>query len=175
MTRDETKALLFEMTTVYPNFHPENLTATIDIWSKILEDDDPMVIHDAFIAYTRSNTSGFAPSPGQLRMMIADRVVEQTTDDDGQILNMLIMASRNASYGFEEEFAKMPPLLQKAVGSPTVIRSWGLIEQDELNYTFDRIVRTYKEYKNREKVNIATQGITPTLVENVTPLLKGEK
>ena len=102
-------------------------------------------------------------------MMIADRVVEQTTDDEGQILNMLIMASRNASYGFEDEFKKMPPLLQKAVGTPTVIRSWGTMEQEDLNYTFDRIVRSYKNLKETEKVTMATRGITQTLLEKVTP------
>ncbi len=175
MTRDETKVLIGLMMASYPNFNPPDLTTTIDVWAKALANDDYQMMEDAFVNYLQTDTSGFAPSPGKLRMMIADRVIEQTTEDDGQVLNMLIMASRNASYGFEEEFNKMPPLLQKAVGSPTVIRSWGLIEQDELRYTFDRIIRTYTEYKNRQKIDMATQGITHTLLENVTPHMIEEK
>jgi len=156
MTRDETKALLFTIATTYPNFKLQDLSLAIDTWWKILEPDEAQHIMDAFTVYARTDTSGFAPSPGKLHMMIVDRLTEEI--DEGEIITMLTLASRNANYGFQAEFDKMPRALQKAIGSPTAIRNWGCMEQDQLSYTFNNIVKSYKRVINEEKLNRAAVG-----------------
>lgn len=170
MTKDETKMLLALITCTYPNWHLNNPEKAVEVWHKILEPDEYRLIENAFVAYTRTNTTGFAPSPGQLHMLIADEVVSGKTD--GEVLNMLILASRNANYGFEEEFQKMPPLLQKAIGTSTVIRSWGGMEQKDLEYAHDRILRNYKTLLEQNKINIAKQGINANTIK--APLLKND-
>ena len=37
-----------------------------------------------------------------------------------------------AGYHAKEEFDKLPPEVQNAVGSPNVLRQWARVEQDEL-------------------------------------------
>lgn len=157
MTRDEIKKLLAVMASTYPNFKTENPTLMVDTWWKILEPDDAKDIFDAFTVYARTDTSGFAPTPGKLHMMVADR--QEPGLAEGEILTMLTKASRNANYGFEQSFAELPPMLQKAVGSPTVIRNWGNMDQEGLNYAFSNVIKVYKEFLRREKENHAAAGI----------------
>ena len=160
MTRDETKTLIAMIMSTYPNFKPSELVNTklmIDTWYAILEPDNGQDILDAFKVYTRTDTSGFAPTPGKLHMMIADR--EEPGISEGEILTMLTKASRNATYGFEQSFADLPPLLQRAVGSPTVIRNWGSMESENLSFAFSNVIKVYKEMLRREKENKAAVGM----------------
>lgn len=158
MTRNEVKTLLLRIASTYPNFkiNPGSLSTVVDAWFMILEPDNCQLINDALTAFVRTDRSGYAPSPGQLHGLIADAMVTGMTD--GEILSILTLASRNSSYGFEEEFNKMPPTLQKAVGSPTVIRSWGSMEPDQLSFTFNRIASAYKTLISREKKDLAING-----------------
>lgn len=157
MTRDETKKLLAVITTTYPNFHLNEPALAVDTWWKILEPDDGQLIFDAFTVYARTDTSGFAPTPGKLHMMIADR--QNSGLSEGEILTHLTQASRKGNYQFEEAFAELPPLLQKAVGSPTVIRNWASMESESLSYSFSNVIKVYKELLRREKENQAAVGM----------------
>lgn len=161
MTRDETKTLLAMIMSTYPNFKPSEMVNTklmVDTWYGILEPDNGNDILDAFKVYTRTDTSGFAPTPGKLHMMIADR---QTPGlGEGEILTMLTKASRNANYGFEQSYAELPPMLQKAVGSPTVIRNWGNMDSESLGFAFNNVIKVYKELLRREKENQSAVGIS---------------
>ena len=143
MTREDIKRLLGMMTITYPNFKLTDPALAVDTWTMLLGDDDAQNIFDAFSVYAKTDTSGFAPTPGKLHMMVAKRTDPGMTD--GEIISLLTFASRNATYGFEEEYKKLPPLLQKAVGSPTTIRGWGTLEQDQLTFAFNTIIKAYKD------------------------------
>ncbi len=156
MTREDIKRLLGMITITYPNFKLNDPALAVDVWHQILEPDEAQHIFDAFSVYARTDTSGFAPSPGKLHMMIADRLSDEI--DEGEIMTMLTLASRNANYGFQEEFDKMPRELQKAVGSPTNIRNWGQMSQEQLSYAFNNVVKAYKRNIHEEKIRLASVG-----------------
>lgn len=156
MTREDIKRLLGMMTITYPNFKLNDPALAVDVWHNILAPDEAQNIFDAFSVYARTDTSGFAPSPGKLHMMIADRLSDEI--DEGEIMTILTLASRNANYGFQEEFDKMPKALQKAIGSPTNIRNWGQMSQEQLNYAFNNVVKAYKRTVQDEKIRLASVG-----------------
>lgn len=158
MTREETAKLLAIMTTTYTNCTFNDPELALDTWTMLLGDDNAQDIFDAFTVYARTDTSGFAPTPGKLHMMVAKRVDPGMTD--GEIISLLTFASRNATYGFEEEYKKLPPLLQKAVGSPTTIRGWGTLEQDQLTFAFNTIIKAYKDLQGRQIQEQARIGTT---------------
>ena len=64
MTREETKTIIRVLMAAYPNFKPESLTETVQIWHMMLEDVDYKLISLAVKSYIRTNNSGFAPSIG---------------------------------------------------------------------------------------------------------------
>lgn len=66
MTRDETKKIIMLISATYPNFKPMDLTFTVDAWAMMLVDYDYNRVAAALKDYITSDTSGFAPSIGQL-------------------------------------------------------------------------------------------------------------
>lgn len=66
MTRDETKKIIMLISATYPNFKPADLTFTVDAWAVMFEGYDYNRVEAALKDYITSDTSGFAPSIGQL-------------------------------------------------------------------------------------------------------------
>lgn len=124
MTRDETKQILMRIQTTYSNWKPQgDLSLVIDVWHEYLEGFSYEEILCAVKAYVLSNTSGFAPDVGQIigkLQMMAQK--DEITDLEAWAL--VSRAIKNGYYGAEEEFEKLPPLVQKAVGSPMNLRNW---------------------------------------------------
>lgn len=66
MTRDETKKIIMLISATYPNFKPIDLTFTVDAWAMMLVDYDYNRVSAALKDCIANDTSGFAPSIGQL-------------------------------------------------------------------------------------------------------------
>ena len=152
MTREEAKKLVRIVVSSYPNYKPTNLTDTVDVWALMLEEFSYQQVAAALKAYILSDTSGFAPSIGQL----IDKV--QTIHDTNPQLNemqawaLVSKALKNGTYGAQEEFDKLPPTVQKAVGSPSQLRNWAVTDEDSIeNVIQSNFLRTYRVICQREK------------------------
>lgn len=66
MTREEVQDLLAMVQATYPNYNPPSKTAAVNVWYMALEEYSADEVAMAFKAYMKTNTSGFAPAPGQL-------------------------------------------------------------------------------------------------------------
>ena len=54
-------------------------------------------------------------------------------------------AIRNGYYGAEKEFEKLPPLVQKAVGTPGQLRNWSQTDMESIeNVVQSNFMRTYR-------------------------------
>ena len=151
MSRDEAKRIIQIMCATYPNYHPSNLTDTVDAWHLMLEDYSYNEIAVALKAYITSDTSGFAPSVGQiigkLKFISAP---EQMTEMEAW--SLVSKALRNGYYGAEEEFKKLPPEVQKAVGNPSNLRQWSQTDAESVeNVIQSNFLRTYRSVVHREK------------------------
>ena len=73
MTREDVKNLLAMIQATYSNFNPMDKTAAVNAWHMALEDFDRNQLAMAFKAYVRTDTSGFAPTPGKLICMDLNR------------------------------------------------------------------------------------------------------
>ena len=152
MTREEAKKLVRIVVSSYPNYKPTNLTDTVDVWALMLEEFSYQQVAAALKAYILSDTSGFAPSIGQL----IDKV--QTIHDTNPQLNemqawaLVSKALKNGTYGAQEEFDKLPPTVQKAVGSPSQLRNWAVTDEESIeNVIQSNFMRTYRVICQREK------------------------
>lgn len=152
MTREEAKKLVRIVVSSYPNYKPTNLTDTVDVWTLMLEEFSYQQVAAALKAYILSDTSGFAPSIGQL----IDKV--QTIHDTNPQLNemqawaLVSKALKNGTYGAQEEFDKLPPTVQKAVGSPSQLRNWAVTDEESIeNVIQSNFMRTYRVICQREK------------------------
>ena len=149
MNRDETKRIIQIMCATYPNWKPADLSQTVDAWHMMLEDYPYNQIAIALKAYITSDASGFAPSVGQL---VAKLTTITTSNEPSELeaWAMVSKALRNGFYGAEEEFAKLPELVQKAVGTPSNLRQWSQTDVDSIeNVIQSNFLRTYRSVVKR--------------------------
>lgn len=170
MTRDETKKILFIMTTTWANYRPTVNSAFIDVWHEMLGDMDYSLVAAALKAYAQTDRSGFAPSVGQLRAKAMDLISEEELTE-GEAWNLVVKAVCRSSYYAEEEFEKLPPAVQRAVGGPETLREWAMSE-DGLDYVRGSFGRSYSIAKDRERER---KQVSPDLLGVIDKLmLKGD-
>ena len=76
-------------------------------------------------------------------------------------------ALRNGTYGAVKEFNKLPPLVQKAVGSPDNLRNWAQTDSESIeNVVQSNFMRTYRTVVNRAKEYRKMPKDIQALIEN---------
>lgn len=167
MTRNETVKIIRIMCDCYPNYKPSNLSETVDVLNMMLEEYSYSQISTALKTYVHSDTSGFAPSIGQLINKLHEVQSPQELNEM-EAWMLVSKALRNGYYGAVEEFNKLPPLVQKAVGSPDNLRNWALTDSKSIeNVVQSNFMRTYRTVVNRENEIKKMPADVRTLIENV--------
>lgn len=166
MTRDETIKLLMVIQSAYPNFKPPDKTVAVDTWYTMLKDMDYNVVQMGLRAYITSDTSGFAPSIGQLINKLHEVQSPQELNEM-EAWFLVSRALRNGTYGAVEEFNKLPPLVQKAVGSSDNLRNWAQTDSESIeNVVQSNFMRTYRVVVNRAKEYQKMPKDIQALIEN---------
>lgn len=149
MTRDETIKLLMVIQSAYPNFKPPDKTVAVDTWYTMLKDMDYNVVQMGLRAYITSDTSGFAPSIGEIVAKI--QLVSQPQELDGMTAwGLVSKALRNGTYGAVEEFNKLPPLVKQAVGMPDNLKNWATSDYQTIETVIQsNFLRTYETIVKR--------------------------
>ena len=150
MTREEIQDFMAMIQGVYPNFNPPSKTVAVNAWEMALEDYEKNTVHAAFKMYMQSNTSGFAPAPGQIIDNI-HKLTEPQELNEMEAWALVSKAIRNSGYNSVEEFAKLPPIVQKAVGFPSNLQQWALSENLNKDVVMANFQRAYKIELQREK------------------------
>lgn len=149
MTREETVKIIRIMCDCYPNYKPSNLSETVDVWNMMLEEYSYSQISMALKTYVHSDTSGFAPSIGQLIGKI--QAISQPQELDGMAAwGLVSKALRNGTYGAVEEFNKLPPLVKQAVGMPDNLKNWATSDYQTIETVIQsNFLRTYETVVKR--------------------------
>lgn len=167
MTREETVKIIRIMVDSYPNYKPNNISETVDVWQMMLSDYDYNMVAMALKAYILSDTSGFAPSVGQL----VDKMKSITTPmelNEMEAWALVCDALRNSGYNYADEYAKLPPLVQKAVGLPTQLQAWALTENLNKDVVGSNFMRCYRiEVERQKEISKMPQNVREML-ENIS-------
>ena len=164
MTREETKKIIMAVQAAYPNWKIEDKQTLLNVWSYVFIDDDYETIQASLMHYIRNDRSGFPPAAGQIRTQIRD-VLDDYDDTEEKIAD-LWRAVRNANYHAQEEFDRLDPVLQKAVGGASKLRVWAMMDESELeNVAFSHVRRAYRSIKEREKRITTLQPVTKSILE----------
>jgi hypothetical protein len=149
MTREETVKIIRIMSDCYPNYKPNNLSETVDVWQMMLDEYSYNQVSIALKAYVTSDTSGFAPSVGEIVAKI--QLVSQPQELDGMAAwGLVSKALRNGTYGAVEEFNKLPPLVRQAVGIPDNLKNWATSDYQTIETVIQsNFLRTYETVVKR--------------------------
>lgn len=151
MTKEETLKILMTVQVAYPNFKVENKEFTLEIWNDMFKEYSYPQVAEALKAHIATDTSGFAPTIGQLieKVRMIAKPHELTEMEAWALVGK---ALRNGYYGAEQEFAKLPPLVKKAVGQPSQLRHWATSDLESIeNVVQSNFMRSYRVVVASEK------------------------
>lgn len=137
----------------YPQWKVGNPDETAMAWHWALEDYPSEGIMAALQVYIKTNNTGFAPSVAQL-IGAYHAPQENATLTEGEAWALIKKAIQDANYHAEERFEELPPLCQRAVGSPTMLRQWAQCDSDTVNTVImSNVQRTYKAIAAKQEFN----------------------
>ena len=178
MTRDETKQILMRIQSTFPNWKPQSdLRFMVETWHEYLLNYDYEQVRAALKAFVLSDSGGFGPSPGQL-VEVLDRLGNTDELSEMQAWDAVSRALRRSLYYADEEYAKLPEAVQKAVGSPEMLRSWAETDMKSIeNVVQSNFMRTYRQELTRARELRKIPANVRALLENCghKPLLEGSK
>lgn len=150
MTREDTIKLLMVIQATFPNFKVEDKTTTVDAWLMLLEEYDVNDVYLAFKSYCKSNNSGFAPSVSQIISEL-EKVGDLAQMDDATALAKFRKALSRSTYHSQEEFDKLEPTLQKAIGSADMLHFWATDENNKVSVIESNFLNNYRQVCKRQK------------------------
>lgn len=136
MTKKETAQIMAVLQANYPdNFRDKSEAmreATVNLWHSVFERDSYQVVQAAVMAYIQTSTERFMPNVGMIREQIR-KLTEPEGMSEAEAWGLVKNALRNGLYGFHEEYEKLPPVVQRCVGTENTLREWAMMDCDELD------------------------------------------
>ena len=154
MTREETIAILGVLKTAYPAFYRdlsrEAALQAVALWHEMFADEDPRAVTAAVKALIKTRKEGYPPTIGEVneKLQALTRPDELTRTE---AWGLVAKACRNGIYGAGEEFARLPPLVQKAVGSPDRLRAWAMMDTASFSVTGSHFQKSFEILQKRER------------------------
>lgn len=149
MTREEFKLIVKGMKAIYTktDFIPDQ--DAFNVWYMLLADLDYKSASIATQMHMRSST--FEPKPADIIEQY-NKLVKCEELTEMEAWSLVSKALRNGINGAEEEFNKLPPLTQKAVGSPSQLRNWATSDEASIESVVQsNFMRTYRTECKRQR------------------------
>ena len=125
MTDAEIKKLIFvtkaAYPTVYAKYSAEDLENLLIAWRMCLADYTYDEASKGLMVYMRNDTKGFPPAAGQIIEQI-QKLKEKDQMLPAEAWAIVRRAINRGTYYAEEDYEKMPPTIQKAIGSAQYLR-----------------------------------------------------
>lgn len=151
MERESVKKLLMTMAVTFNNFKiaDDNLSFTINAWHEILKDYEEEDITMAYKTYIATNNSGFAPSVSQLIGFI-NMPAELAAANVSEAWAKVRVAIGKSAYNSLEEYNKLDPAIQKAVGSAQQLYYWAIDDNFNDSVVMSIFAKNYQAILKRE-------------------------
>ena len=133
MDRYQTTLVLSVLKAAYPhafqNMSKADGEAMLNLWATMFHDESYEEVNAAVTLLIATRTVGYSPTVGEVKEQI--RKLHHTNDiDEAYAWTLVSKASRNGSYHSVEEFNKLPPVVQRAVGSPEQLKQWAAMDAE---------------------------------------------
>ena len=172
MTLKETSAVMDILTVAYPQFYKnqsaqEKLMAA-KLWAELFAEDQVQTVLAAVKSLIAADEKGFPPHIGAVKEKI--RFLTQPEEmTEQEAWNLVERACRNSLYNAEQEFQKLPQIVQRLVGSHSQLREWAMLEADELKTVVaSNFMRSYKVRSKSEREYMALPNSVKEAVSQLT-------
>lgn len=173
MTYKETLQIMAILKTAYPNYYKggSDLEQAAALWAELFADDDVLVVAAAVKSFIVNDDKGFPPVIGQIKTMVRD-LTSPKEMTELEAWGLVSAALRNSLYNSDDEYRKLPPVIQRIVGSPSVLREWAQSDINELQTVIaSNFQRSYRARAKGEREFMAL----PQSTKDFLSQLAGEK
>lgn len=176
MTKKEMAEILALMQANYPDdfrgMSDSAMTGKINLWFMQFRDDEYRDVLAAVMAHIATDTSRFMPPIGVIKAKLTEiRLPEELTPQEAW--EMVSRATRNSTYNSGEEFAKLPPVVQRLVGSPMQLKEWAAMDTETLQSVVgSNFQRSYKVRAAKEREFLALPANVKDAMEQIAAGMK---
>lgn len=154
MKPKEVAQILDLIQTEYPHsfsaLSADQMALKLELWTKEFQGDDARLVYTAVRLLFESGMQ-FAPNIGDIRKKM-QTILQKEELSEQQAWALVSKATKNSGYQAGKEFSKLPPLIQRIVGSPEQLRTWALMEAETVeSVVASNFMRSYKAVAAKEK------------------------
>lgn len=171
MTKQEVVKLFALISTAYPRSDAfrKATPEAVEMWAVCLEDVPFAVIQKALVAH--SVNSEFPPSIAEIRRAALQGETEKR-DTAEEAWALVLHALQNSAYNSVEEFAKLPDICKRCVGSPNVLKTWAVSEDENtVSVARAQFLNSYRALDKREQ----ERAMLPPSVRDALDVAKRNK
>lgn len=176
MTKKEMAEIIAVMQSNYPDdfrgMSDAAMNGKINLWFMQFRDDNYKEVLTAVMAHIATDTNRFMPPVGVIKAKLVEiRTGEQLTEMEAW--GLVQKALRNGYYGAEEEFSKLPPVVQRLVGSPNQLREWAQMDSETVSSVVaSNFQRSYKVRAANEREFLALPSAVKQTMEQIAAGMK---
>lgn len=155
MTDKQVDELLTLLQAEYPNsfssLDERMMAVKRNLWIKEFSADDKTLVYTAVRLFMKSG-GAFAPTIGEIRQKMAALTTVEAEIPEQTAWALVSKACANGLYRYKEEFAKLPPEVQRAVGAPEQLKAWAAMDADTVgSVVASNFMRNYRSQQTRER------------------------
>lgn len=163
MTIEEFAMLADAIKTYFPRDNMLPAKESMELWFDMLKDLDYQSAVYGLKKYVSLNK--FPPAISDIRECAAS-VSKPDELNEMEAWAIVRNAISNSTYNSVEEFAKLPPSVQKAVGLPGQLRIWAMDEDYNESVTSSNFIKTYRTVLERNEKNKKIPAHVMKLIES---------
>lgn len=174
MTRQETGIIMDILRAAYPRYYagfsPDELKNAVNLWCEMF-DEDVALVASAVKALIATDKKGFPPHIGAIKEKI--RQITQTEEiTEAEAWYLVSKALQNGIYGSREEFGKLPPIVQKIVGSHNQLREWASMDSETVQTVIaSNFQRSYRVRAQRQSEYDSLPSDVKQIAESISKKL----
>ena len=148
MNRTETLAIMSVLKAAYPRYYADmtykDADGVVNLWTEMFADDPAPVVAMAVKSLIATDTKGFPPHIGAVKDAIV-KIQKPKEMTEQEAWGLVSKALRNGIYGANEEFEKLPPVVQKIVGNSAQLTEWAMMDSDVVqSVVASNFMRSYR-------------------------------
>lgn len=176
MTYDETLTIMSVLKAAYPAYYRgmnrKDADAAVSLWAEMFKDDPAQIVGLAVKSLIATDTKGFPPHIGAVKDAIC-KLKQPNEMTEAEAWALVSKATRNSTYNAGEEFDKLPPVVQRIVGTPMQLREWAAMDSDTLqSVVASNFQRSYKIRAKNERDYLALPSSVKDFMASIADGMK---
>ena len=150
MTKKQMAQIMAVLRAAYPAYYRNQSESdainAVNLWYDMFKDDDSAEVGVAVKTLIATKVESYPPTIGAVKEKLAEIRSHSAMDAQEAWTLAAKAAAGNLSWD------KLPPQVQRAIGSPNTLREWGVMDIDSFNsVVYSQFVKAYRIHQQREK------------------------